>query len=59
MIDHEYVIHCDAPGCDATISNDRWSKTRSGWFQLKDGHDFCPEHTPAWVADWRARRRSP
>ena len=48
------VLSCE--GCDATIPDERWSKTRSGWFQTKDGKNYCPEHTPDWVAEWREKR---
>lgn len=27
-----------------------------GWFHKKDGDSWCPEHIPAWVAAWRAKR---
>lgn len=27
-----------------------------GWFEQKDGTNWCPDHTPAWVQAWRARK---
>lgn len=30
----------------------------AGWFFQKDGTTWCPEHTPEWVEEWRARQRN-
>lgn len=48
---------CSHEDCDATIRGHIWGYIRSGWFFQKDGQQFCPEHTPDWVAEWRARKK--
>lgn len=50
------MVGCAHPGCAARIKNHYWGKVKSNWFQQKDGKSFCPEHTPAWVAAWRAKK---
>lgn len=50
------VIRCRADGCSATIPNHKFGKIKSGWFEQKDGTVWCPKHTPAWVAAWRAKK---
>lgn len=49
--------HCSHAGCTATIPGHAWGRIKSDWFFQKDGRQFCPEHTPDWVAMWRARKR--
>ena len=49
-------IPCAKKGCEATIKNHRWGRTKSDWFEQKDGRVWCPEHTPAWVEEWRKQR---
>ena len=50
---------CSEPGCETTFrSNSKWDDIRAadkGWFLQRTGETWCPEHTPAWVADWRAK----
>jgi hypothetical protein len=54
-------VTCAEPECETTRrSNSAWDDIRAhdaGWFAQKDGTQWCPEHTPAWVAAWRARRK--
>lgn len=50
---------CAAEGCDRTFRDHQWGQTKAhneGWFHQRDGRSWCPEHTPEWVAEWRARR---
>jgi hypothetical protein len=49
-------IECSEPDCPETIPNHMWGKVKSNWFFQKDGKQYCPKHTPAWVAGWRARK---
>lgn len=53
------MTECAAPGCTASFPDHRWGSIKAhaaGWFTQKDGTAWCPEHTPDWVADWRARQ---
>jgi|GEM_PF-5203236 hypothetical protein len=53
------IIGCSDASCDATIKAGKWSMIRAqelGWFFAKDGGRWCPEHTPAWVEEWRAKQ---
>lgn len=58
----EYPItKCDhEDGCDQTFKDSGYwahiDTDKQGWFFMKDGRSFCPEHTPEWVAAWRAKR---
>lgn len=48
---------CDQ--CEATCPGHRWGVIRAGkegWFFGKDGKAYCPDHGPAWVAEWRGKR---
>lgn len=55
--DGEY-IQCDIPSCESKIKNHRWGSIKGeGWFHMKDGKSFCPEHVPDWVKEWRKRGR--
>ena len=46
------TIHCDAPGCDVSLSLSRGqllircvAENKEGWrCEDKGGRDFCPEH---------------
>lgn len=52
-------LKCSEEGCDKTIKNHLWGHIKAdGWFFSKDGSLFCPDHVPAWVADWRKRKRN-
>lgn len=48
--------HCSHEVCAATIPGHAWGHIKSGWFFQRDGTQYCPEHTPEWVAEWRARK---
>lgn len=49
---------CAYPGrCTQSIPNNSWAKTKSGFFERKDGQVFCPDHIPAWVKEWREKKR--
>lgn len=52
---------CSEPECPATYANHEWGAKkaqRDGWFLQKGGTSWCPEHVPAWVAEWRQRQAS-
>jgi hypothetical protein len=55
--DGQHIV-CDAAGCDQKIKNHRWGKTKAdNWFFSRDDDiAWCPNHLPAWVAEWRSRR---
>lgn len=45
--------------CDAIMKDHQWGKHRAqknGWFQQKDGKNFCPKHVPEWVETWRTKK---
>lgn len=51
---------CAKEGCKNAYTPHRWGSTKAhgkGWFQQKDGTVWCPEHTPEWVEEWRARKK--
>lgn len=53
------MTECCVPGCSNTHKADRWNTSKAqalGWFFQKNGQAWCPEHTPDWVAEWRARK---
>lgn len=54
--DPAHQIHCAQPDCEAWIRNHAWDKIKKGWFFLKNGEAFCPDHIPSWVAAWRAKK---
>jgi hypothetical protein len=51
------VIVCSEPTCTASVKNHRWGKTKAtGWFFSRTGtENWCPEHLPDWVIEWRAK----
>jgi hypothetical protein len=52
------VLKCSEPTCDKTIKNHMWGKIKAeGWFFQKDDKQWCPDHIPDWVEEWRARRK--
>lgn len=54
----EEEIFCSIEGCDHSIKNHAWGKIKAeGWFFLRNGTAFCPDHIPDWVAGWRESRR--
>lgn len=53
------TLSCSEVGCEAAVRDHYWGKTRAfgaGWFFQKDGTNWCPEHIPLWVDEWRSRR---
>jgi hypothetical protein len=57
-LENDGLIHCDgAKDCKNVVKNNRWARTKSGWFETKSGEFFCPEHIPAWVEEWRRRKK--
>lgn len=47
---------CGYSGCENSFNNHRWGNIKAhdeGWVLLKNGDAWCPEHTPAWVSQWR------
>lgn len=54
--DSEYILcDCGAEDCSEKIKNHRWGKTKSGWFFLKAGKAFHPDHKPDWVEEWQLK----
>lgn len=50
-------IKCAHPECESTMKSHAWSVIKTvGWFHQKDGKSFCPDHTPNWVHEWRAKK---
>jgi len=50
---------CAQPECTNSFKTDKWHTIHAagdGWFMQKDGTNWCPDHTPAWVAAWRKKR---
>jgi len=51
--------HCAHEGCEAFYKDHYWGgieATGKGWFVQKDDTAWCPDHTPDWVAEWRAKK---
>jgi hypothetical protein len=58
--DYEYIV-CDEEGCENKIKNHKWGKIKAeGWVFTerwnKPREDWCPEHIPAWWAEWKRKR---
>ena len=54
------LVHCAHSGCTATHARHYWGNIHAqgaGWFSQTNGQDWCPDHTPGWVAAWRARKK--
>lgn len=48
---------CSGEGCEQKIADHAWGRIKAeGWFIQKDGNVWCPDHTPEWVEEWRARK---
>jgi hypothetical protein len=50
---------CADPLCPNEFKAHYWGSVKAhgaGWFIQKDGTAWCPDHTPEWVAAWRARK---
>lgn len=53
--------HCDreVPPSPRTGRVSKWLVIKAqdeGWFFHRDGTAYCPDHTPHWVEEWRAKR---
>jgi hypothetical protein len=49
---------CSEPGCTASYVPHKWGSInayKAGWFLQKNGKDWCPDHIPEWVDEWRLR----
>lgn len=61
-VTHGYAVTktCKNEECTESFdSGSRWDDQRAsnlGWFFQRNGDVWCPEHTPDWVAEWRARK---
>lgn len=56
---HGLQIKCRFPDCSNTVEGNRWAKTKAhekGWMFQKNGKNWCPEHLPDWVVEWRAKQ---
>jgi hypothetical protein len=62
MADHEpwkNPIVCASPDCANEMPSHAWAVIKTeNWFHQMDGNSWCPEHTPEWVAAWRAKKGS-
>lgn len=48
-------LRCSIEGCPASVADHYWGKVKAiGWFFMRDGTAYCPEHLPEWLAEWRA-----
>lgn len=48
---------CDNPSCLAKIQNNPFARIKAEfWFFMRSGKAFCPEHIPAWLAEYRKRK---
>jgi hypothetical protein len=48
---------CAQKDCNNEIPSHAWSIIKTeGWFHQMDSKSWCPEHTPEWVAEWRAKK---
>lgn len=52
-------FECDQPECETKVKNHAWGYIKAeGWFFSRDGErGYCPEHVPAWVSEWRKKRK--
>lgn len=56
----QYPDGCCEESCTATHPGSKWDCMRAdkeGWFHSKEGKIYCPEHKPAWVNSWRAKKQ--
>ncbi len=54
-----HPARCAHPGCTANHPASKWADIRAaseGWYQARDGRQYCRLHVPAWVPAWRARK---
>ncbi|QFP95030.1 hypothetical protein SEA_NAPOLEONB_62 [Arthrobacter phage NapoleonB] len=53
-------MECAEETCDATHDSSFAyaviTAGKEGWFMQKNGDNWCPKHTPEWVAAWRERK---
>lgn len=50
-------IRCSYEDCSESLKGDSWSRIKSNWFFQKNGQNWCPNHTPEWVTEWRERKK--
>lgn len=53
------LVKCAGDDCPNETETDHWTskkRQREGWFFQRNGDVWCPDHTPEWVEEWRARR---
>lgn len=53
------MIRCNASECESEHPAHHWGNKRAeteGWFHQRNGDAWCPQHVPAWVPAWRAKR---
>lgn len=49
-------VFCEDPDCFKMADvRHRWSRN-PGWFLMKNGKAYCPQHIPEWVESWRANK---
>lgn len=50
---------CSHEGCENEFKAHAWGAIKAsskGWFLQKNGDKWCPDHTPEWLAAWRAKQ---
>lgn len=49
-------ILCAELSCNESFANHKWGAIKAhdeGWFALKEGEAWCPQHLPDWVEKFR------
>lgn len=52
---------CTKEECPKTYMPHHWGTKeagRAGWFLQRNGDAWCPDHTPDWVDEWRAKKKA-
>lgn len=52
-------LYCSHKGCRRRIKNEHWNKVQAhdlGWMMQKNGDNWCPDHPPEWLAEWREKK---
>lgn len=60
MAHYSETRSCAKNECAKTFSDHEWGNKkaqREGWFMQRNGLAWCPDHTPDWVAEWRAKKQ--